>query len=234
MSDYTVNDSVTGETLYIAAGHIDAWAEHARYVAMGRNVYILCMWPCGCIRRSVFRVHKKIPRYGWRLKQRCGMRPGHYQPKREWVREGYPVCGVDPDAQAIKALKSLAPSGDFRAETLEGMSFPDHVADVVVSSAVLHFARDEAHFLAMLNNSWRVLKPDGLFFCRLASSIGMEHRVRKIEGRRHFLPDGSERFLVDEAMLMSLTAELGGRLLDPLKTSVVQDQRSMTTWVLRK
>jgi hypothetical protein len=35
-------------------------------------------------------------------------------------------------------------------------------------------------------------------------------------------------------MLMDLTARLGGRLLDPLKTTVVQDQRSMTTWVVRK
>ena len=51
-------------------------------------------------------------------------------------------------------------------------------------------------------------------------------------GRWHQLPDGSERYLVDEAMLLALTARLGGVLLDPLKTTVVQDQRSMTTWVV--
>jgi len=27
---------------------------------------------------------------------------------------------------------------------------------------------------------------------------------------------------------------LGAKMLDPLKTTVVQNQRSMTTWVLRK
>ena len=52
--------------------------------------------------------------------------------------------------------------------------------------------------------------------------------------RRFTLPDGSDRFLVDEAYLLALTKELGGRLLDPLKTTVVQDQRCMTTWVLRR
>jgi tellurite methyltransferase len=31
-----------------------------------------------------------------------------------------------------------------------------------------------------------------------------------------------------------LTRELGGELLDPLKTTVVQAQRAMTTWVVRK
>ena len=51
---------------------------------------------------------------------------------------------------------------------------------------------------------------------------------------RYLLPDGSERYLVDEAMLMRFTAALGGSLVDPLKTTVVQDQRCMTTWVVRK
>jgi tellurite methyltransferase len=81
---------------------------------------------------------------------------------------------------------------------------------------------------------WRVLRPHGLLFCRLASTIGMENRMRRISGRRFRLPDGSDRFLVDEAMLVDLTRALDGTLLDPLKTSVVQDQRCMTTWVVRK
>jgi len=81
---------------------------------------------------------------------------------------------------------------------------------------------------------WRVLRPGGLFFARLASSIGMESQVRWIEGRRCSLPDGSERYLVDEPQLMSLMASLGGQLLDPLKTTIVQGQRAMTTWVVRK
>jgi hypothetical protein len=62
----------------------------------------------------------------------------------------------------------------------------------------------------------------------------MEERVRRIDGRRHRLPDGSERYLVDEAYLMEKTRALGGELLDPLKTSVVQNQRCMTTWVVRR
>jgi hypothetical protein len=98
----------------------------------------------------------------------------------------------------------------------------------------LHFARDDQQFDAMLRGSWRMLKPGGLWFCRLASTIGMEHRLRQISGRRFILPDGSERYLVDEALLIDLTAKMGGQLLDPLKTTVVQDQRSMTTWVVRK
>ena len=86
----------------------------------------------------------------------------------------------------------------------------------------------------MVRDMWRVLKPGGMLFCRLASAIGMEARVRRISGRRFLLPDGSERYLIDEGMLVELTRELGGTLLDPLKTTIVQNQRCMTTWVVRK
>ena len=157
------------------------------------------------------------------------------------LRSGYEVFGADSDPQAVAAVQHLAAtlaprlsSANFRQETIEAMSFPPAFVDGVISSAVLHFARDDAQFTAMLEAMWRVLKPAGLFFCRLASSIGIEAQVRPVAGRRHSLPDGSERYLVDEPLLLELTARLGGTLVDPLKTTVVQGQRSMTTWVVRK
>lgn len=157
------------------------------------------------------------------------------------LREGFEVFGVDSDPRALEATRHLAasiaptlPVDNFRVETIEAMSFPDAFAGFVISSAVLHFARDDDHFRAMLHGTWRVLKPGGLLFCRLASSIGMENQVQRIAGRRFRLPDGSERYLVDEALLLELTGQLGGQLADPLKTTVVQNQRSMTTWVVRK
>lgn len=157
------------------------------------------------------------------------------------LRSGFHVLGVDENPVAIERVRRLAselapqlPLENFRVERVEAMSFPDSVAEVVLSSAVLHFARDEEHFSAMLREMWRVLRPGGMLFCRLASTIGMEGRFRAVGGRRFELPDGSERFLVDEQMLMDATVRLGGALLDPLKTSVVQNLRCMTTWVVRK
>ena len=157
------------------------------------------------------------------------------------LREGYDVSGVDADPRAIAEVRRLAaalaphlPADNFRAESIEATSFADGFADVVLSSAVLHFARDDEQFHAMLRGSWRVLKPGGMFFCRLASEIGMEGRFQRIAGRRFRLLDGSDRYLVDEPLLLRLTEDFGGQLLDPLKTSVVQGQRCMTTWVVRK
>ena len=156
------------------------------------------------------------------------------------LREGYEVFGVDADAGSVLAVRRLAatlaphlPADNFRVEPIERMTFPDGFADVVLSSAVLHFAADDDQFAAMLAGTWRVLKPGGLLFCRLASSIGIEDRVRVVRGRCR-LPDGSDRYLVDQTHLLALTHDLGGELLDPIKTTIVQDQRAMTTCVVRK
>ena len=156
------------------------------------------------------------------------------------LRNGCQVSGTDADAGAIQQVRRLAESlapgttHDFRVEPIERMSFADLSFDVVIASAVLHFARDEAHFETMLRQIWRVLKPGGMFFARLASTVGIEQDVVPLGDGRFRLPDGSDRFLVDAAAIESWTAALGGSLLDPIKTTVVQDQRSMTTWVVKK
>ena len=158
-----------------------------------------------------------------------------------FLKQGYEVFGVDFDPQAIEITRHLAaslapalPFENFRREPVESMSFPDAFADLIISSAVLHFANDDRQFKAMLQGCWRVVKPGGLFFCRLASSIGIEKQVTRLQGRRFLLPDGSERYLADEKLLLRFTDELGGELLDPIKTTVVQGQRAMTTWVIGK
>src|ERR1051326_7996412 len=157
-----------------------------------------------------------------------------------FFKAGFDVSGVDRSAPAIAEIRSLAaalapnlPAENFRVEAVEKMSFADSTFDVVLSSAVLHFARDENHWDQMVREMWRVLKPGGIFFARLASTVGIDG-LRLIEGRRYHLPDGSQRFLVDEEMLLRETESIGGQWLEPFKTVVVQHQRAMSNWILRK
>lgn len=158
-----------------------------------------------------------------------------------FLRSGYDVCGVDESSTAIAQVRGLAaklaphlPPDNFRVEAVEQMSFDDAGFDVVVSSAVLHFARDEEHWQRMVAAMWRGLKPGGIFFARLASSVGIEEKIELLDGRRYHLPDGSDRFLVDEPMLRGTTTSLDGEWLEPFKTVVVADLRSMSNWCLRK
>ena len=158
-----------------------------------------------------------------------------------FLRAGFDVCGVDISPDAIAQVRSLArtlapflPAENFRQESVERMSFADASFDAVLSSAVLHFAHNEAHWLAMLREMWRVLKPGGLFFSRLASSDGVEDFVEHLGGRRFRLPGGVEWLLADERMLREATDSLPGELIEPLKTVVVHGARSMSVWCMRK
>lgn len=156
------------------------------------------------------------------------------------LRSGYEVWAVDEDPRPVATVRALAahlapalPDDHFRAEPLDALTIPDASMDVAICSAVLHFARDTAHFEAMVQGVWRTLAPGGLFFCRLASSAGIESTVVPTTGGRYRLPDGSERYLVSESRLVELTERLGGTLLDPIKSTIVQNQRCMATWVVR-
>jgi tellurite methyltransferase len=158
-----------------------------------------------------------------------------------FMREGFEVFGVDQNENAVEYCRALAkevaPNSsleNFQIAPVEKMPFADDSFDLVISSAVLHFATDENHFNQMFNEMWRILRPNGMLFARLASDIGIETKVKLIDGRRFLLPDGSERFLVDEEMLIDKTEEMNGYLLEPIKTTNVQNLRCMTTWVLSK
>ena len=142
------------------------------------------------------------------------------------LKMGCQVSAIDTNPAAVAGVQELAselqtglPNANFRVEPVERTSFADASFDVVISSAVLHFARDAAHFEAMVGEMWRVLRPGGMLFARLASTL---------------LPDDHYSYLVSPEQLEQLTATLGGQLLDPIKTTVVHRQRAMSTWVVRK
>ena len=158
-----------------------------------------------------------------------------------FLRNGFEVFGVDSNEGSIHGVRSLAaqmspeiPAENFQTANVEALPFADAKFDLVISSAVLHFADDETHFERMLGEMWRVLKPGGMFFARLASSMGIETLIEPIAGRRYQLPDGSTRFLVDENMLAAAELKLNAERVEPLKTTNVENLRCMTTWVLAK
>ena len=155
------------------------------------------------------------------------------------LREGAEIFAVEASAEAVAHVRALAaelapqlPPQNFQVAAIEAMPFPDAFADVVLCNSVLHFARDEQHFLAMVSELWRVLRPGGLLFCRLGSRIGMD--FPRLRANIYRIGDGSEWFLVDEPALLNMTTQMNAILVDPLKTTIVQDYRCMTTWVLRK
>lgn len=158
-----------------------------------------------------------------------------------FLRNGFDVFGIDQNREAVESVRRTAkslnptlPEENFQISNVERMQFENEMFDVVVSSAVLHFAASREHFDAMLTEMWRVLKLNGMFFARLASTIGIEKLIKPTKNGRYLLPDGSERFLVDQDMLLSIAAEIRAEFIEPIKTTNVQNLRCMTTLVLKK
>lgn len=157
-----------------------------------------------------------------------------------FLKNNYKVFGIDQSPDAINSTRALSavlvptnPTENFSVGSAEDLPFQDETFDLVISSAVLHFAKDKAHFDAMVKEAFRVLKPGGYFFARLASDIGIETLVKSVGNDQYQLPDGSVRFLVNHEMLFARTLKFG-RLHEPIKTTNVQNLRCMTTWCVQK
>ncbi|MHA6247748.1 class I SAM-dependent methyltransferase [Pontibacter sp. CAU 1760] len=157
------------------------------------------------------------------------------------MQAGIEVYGADISAESILRLQAMAsavaphlPAANFITSDLDALSFATDAFDVVICSAVLHFARDEAHFRAILSELWRVLKPGGMFFCRLSTTIGQPSQIKQVQGYHYLMPHGQVWFLADEKLLRETTATLRAVWLEPLKSVLVEQERSMTTWVLQK
>jgi len=158
-----------------------------------------------------------------------------------FLQNGLEVYGIDPNPEAIEAVKELLanvapanPQQNFILCPAEDMPFDNGSFDLVICSAVLHFAQNHEHFDSMLRSIWRVMRPGGYLFARLASDIGIENKVQSLGNGRYLLPDESERFLVNEHTLLRYTQELQGQLHEPIKTTNVQNLRCMTTWCVQK
>ena len=157
-----------------------------------------------------------------------------------FLRNSYEVYGIDPNPLAVEEVRklsaALAPGNsrdNFSVCRAEDLPYDDVTFDLIICSAVLHFAEDQQHFDAMLRSMFRVLNPGGYFFARLASDIGIETLVKSLGNGRYLLPDGSQRFLVTEQKLLEYSDEFGV-LYEPIKTTNVQNMRCMTTWCVQK
>lgn len=158
-----------------------------------------------------------------------------------FIRNNYDVWACDSNPAAIRMLQYVARSlnkdfdrNRFFTVALEELPYPDAMFDAVICSAVLHFAENRQHFLQMWEHLYRVLKPGGLLFIRMTSSLGLEKELKEESDGKYFLPDGSLRFLLTEELLNELLQSYPAQFVEPFKSVLVKDARSMATLVLQK
>lgn len=158
-----------------------------------------------------------------------------------FIQNEYKVYGIDNNPDAIRMLQFVARSlnpalsrDNFVVGNLEAMPYASNEFDVVICSAVLHFAKDAQQFHNMLAEIVRVSKPGAIIFIRTASSIGIEDKIGLPENGGYNLPDGSFRFLIHRNDMEEIPALFGLDYIEPFKTVNVADLRCMSNLVLKK
>jgi tellurite methyltransferase len=153
------------------------------------------------------------------------------------VQEGFQVYGTDRNPESVEVLKQTypyLPNDRFQVATVESLPFPDDFFNHIISSAVLHFAYNEPHFEQMFGEMIRVLRPSGSLFIRVATDVGLADKIIPLGHGRFQLPDGTDRFLLTREALDSLLRQYQLCLLEPFKTVLVEELRSMGVVVLGK
>lgn len=156
---------------------------------------------------------------------------------RWFLRQGFQVCGTDLDPTAVEFLRRNypgVPAESFQVAPVEALPFPDRHFDHVVCCAVLHFARNPEHFESMFAELVRVLKPGGSLFARVATDVGLADKMIPLGQGRFTMPDGSDRFLLTRGRLASLLRQHRLHMLEPFKTVLVDELRSMSVLVVGK
>jgi SAM-dependent methyltransferase len=154
-----------------------------------------------------------------------------------FVQAGLQVYGTDRDPKAVEALMQNypgVPADRFLAAPVERLPFADAAFRHVISSAVLHFAENEAHFGQMFGEMCRVLAPGGSLFIRAATDVGLADKMIPLGQGRFQMPDGTDRFLMTRPALDALVRQYGMRYLEPFKTVLVDELRSMAVVLLGK
>jgi tellurite methyltransferase len=154
-----------------------------------------------------------------------------------FVQQGFEVYGTDQNPEAIEALKQNypgVPEGRFLMAKVESMPFPEAHFQHIICCAVLHFAESHQHFEQLFGELIRVLKPGGSLFIRVATDMGMTQPMTPLGDGRFQLPDGTDRYLLTRSMLETRMQRHQLRYLEPFKTVLVDELRSMAVLVLGK
>ncbi len=154
----------------------------------------------------------------------------------QWFYQNkYTIYGIDTDKEKINNVKTIFSSqkNHFSTQNLQQLSFKDNTFDHTICNAVLHFAKSENHFLKMFSELVRVTKNQGVIFIRMTSVFGIKKHITYLADGNYKLPDGTTRFLLTKKLLKTITKEHTIQFVEPIKTVNVNNQRCMTTLVLK-
>lgn len=153
-----------------------------------------------------------------------------------FYKEGFNIHGVDLSPENVEFVKRYYPNfkGSLKVSDLTTIDHRNEAFNYIICSAVLHFAKSEDHFLNMISELVRVLDENGILFIRMTSNFEVKDEFAYQKNGQYILRDGSTRFLLTQDLLDTILTNLSLNLIEPIKTTNVDNLRCMTTLVFRK
>lgn len=153
-----------------------------------------------------------------------------------FYKQGFDIHGVDLDPENINFVRGyyLSFKGTLKVSDLTKIDHKNRAFQYIICSAVLHFAKSEDHFLKMIAELERVLDKKGILFIRMTSNFGVKEEFDDQSNGQYILRDGSTRFLLTQDLLNTIVSKFSLTLIEPIKTTNVDNLRCMTTLVFRK
>ncbi|ADF52125.1 MULTISPECIES: class I SAM-dependent methyltransferase [Flavobacteriaceae] len=145
----------------------------------------------------------------------------------------FELYGIDKDVDFLAFAKAEYPEygKNFSVGSLDKLPYDQNSFDHILCCAVLHFAQSQTQFTAMFSELVRVLKPNGSLLIRMASNIGLDGNAPEIT----YKENGQKgTYYLTRERIENLLKEFTVELIEPVKTTNVQDERAMTTLVFKK
>lgn len=173
----------------------------------------------------------KIPPTGKVLDAGCGEgRNAVY-----FVQQGYELLGIDSDASKIRLAEYLGNNistsrATFKTGNLRSLDSQKSF-DLILCSRVLHFSNSVQDFMQMWENLTKKLKPGGLFYLSMDSTVENSLGVDAGNGMYEF-PDGAIRFSLTSSLYEEI--KKGFEEIEPLKTLIQNNVRAQSFVLLKK
>ena len=158
-----------------------------------------------------------------------------------FIRNGYPVYGIDRDPESVVMARLMASSIN-RSYTIENIiqssieenPFPEGFFDLVICINVLHHARNTDHFNHMIGAMARILKKEGMMYLVMESRIRPEWQEKAYEADGKDQKNTEKKFYLTAELLETITSGKRLERTGKIRSYLVEDMVSISGIWFRK
>lgn len=160
---------------------------------------------------------------------------------RFFIKHRYQAFATDQSEESIQLIREYLPGWNpvlnpenFQPADPLALPFDDGFFDYAFSLHFSGFTKTFQTLQSLIGEALRVIKPSGVLFLQLETSIGLEGKILHLTGNRYLLQDGHEKFLLSEQEVNEVLNNLKCSTIRPMITVMNHAGQSNTILSLIK